>query len=176
MKTMSKREKIMGVATLLICLVAVFKYGYMHFAAKQNLLSAQLSALTVELQTLKLQRAGLEQGRQPASVESQSALQATIQLNRQFAGMVREISNNLETDKLQILNLQTEQSVVASGYYKISYLMDTQTTFLAIGSFLEKFAQSKLLVEINAIDFNRDGGDLRRILAKIKVTNFVAQD
>jgi hypothetical protein len=113
----------------------------------------------------------------PASIElktSNELLDKYMKSNDRFSNVLTSIISNSNQIAFTVNRIATESQAQLMGYAQTLYSIQASASFIAIGKFLESLEDSPLLTEVQSIDIERTGNELRMCKANIKLFNYVS--
>ena len=114
--------------------------------------------------------------RMPASVEvknAQSLLDRYITSNDRFSKVITGIFAGSKDGSFSISKISTERSTQVGAYTQTLYQLEAESSFIAIGKFLETLEDSPLLTEVESIDISRIESEMKRCKASIRLYGYV---
>jgi Tfp pilus assembly protein PilO len=115
--------------------------------------------------------------RVPASIEVKSSnelLDKYIKSNDRFSNVVSSIIQSSNTLSFMLNKISAESQEQLMGYAQTLYSIQAEASFISIGKFLETLEDSPLLTEVQSIEIERTGNELKMCKANIKLFNYVS--
>jgi hypothetical protein len=95
--------------------------------------------------------------------------------NDYFSTFVSKLAHQDGVGSFRILRLATDTPVQSPEYIRTPVTLTVESTFPAIGKFLESLENSPTLAEIDSMEIYRIESDLKKCSAKIKLSNYVVR-
>ena len=168
MMTLSRRERLLSLATLSITLLAVTKYGYLNFRSQELAASLKIKSVRIQLASLN--------GETPTAAPARSISSvATVDSGSRFASVFAGISESIDPLQTEILRFAETAQVKSDGYSKSTYTLELRSPFLPIGQLIERIEKSDLMVDIESIEMAHVEHDLQRLTATLLINNYVKE-
>ncbi len=179
LRALNNREKILA-AMVGFCLCV--GGGKFLIADRLKALSEAEIALQEQQRQLDSNREIYERlsSRKLASVSSSTAdadLNGYVDGNSRLGNLLNSISDMEQDQRLfKITKLTSDKKELGKGYERILFSLELETSFLGLGTFLEKLENSKYLSRVESVSVNRLGSDLKRCSATIKFYSYILRD
>jgi hypothetical protein len=95
--------------------------------------------------------------------------------NDYFSTFISKLAHQDGVGSFRILRLATETPVQSPEYTRTGITLTVESSFPAVGKFLESLENSPTLAEIDSMEIARIDGDLKKCSAKIKLSNYVVK-
>lgn len=177
-RSLNKREKIL--ASMVAAALLVMS-GHFFVKMRLNQLKELDASIALEQQQLDANRAIYEKlsTRKLASVNFDSSidLKSYVEGNSRLGNILSSISDMEHDQKLfKLTKIVSENKETARGVEKILFSLEIETSFLGLGTFLEKLENSKYLSRVESVTVNRVGADLKKCNATVKFYSYVLRD
>ena len=169
---MSQREQILAIAVWVVTTLGLFKYGYLYYGGKDSTLVAQISNAKSTLSAQKMLLDKYVGDRSPSSVTG-GDLQKYYQVNQKFTNFLRDVAEGSHDGKIKITRLVMDNLVSSGNLSRINYVLETTSTFLQLGQFVEGLEKSNLMVSVGSMEVQGEPSDLQRVHAKMILSNYV---
>jgi hypothetical protein len=113
----------------------------------------------------------------PASLElktSNELLDKYMKSNDRFSNVISTVISNSNNLSFVVNKIATESQAQLMGYAQTLYSIQASASFISIGKFLESLEDSPLLTEVQSIDIERTGNELKMCKANIKLFSYVS--
>jgi len=168
-KRLSKREIVLGFASLVVICGGYFRFWFLHQQNTQSQWEQKIVSLGAELEQKKTIVIELQK-RVVASVEESNkdlGLKEYVSSSRRLG---QSISQIVEEDKtLSTNSIQMVKSETQKGYKDIFFDLELEGSFRSLGAFIERLEGSLVLSEVISLNIVRLGTDLERCVAKLSV-------
>jgi hypothetical protein len=88
---------------------------------------------------------------------------------------VMGIVSGSQQGAFSISKILAEKSKKTGAYTQTLYELETESSFLAIGKFLESLEDSPLLTEVESVEISRIEQEMKRCTAKIRLYGYVGE-
>lgn len=179
MRALNQREKILA-AMVGVCLFV----GFIKFfiVDRLKLIQETESQIVQEQQSLEANRAIYESlaTRKLASVSSNVSnidIKGYTEGNSRLGNILGSITDMEQDQRLfKITKLSSDKKEEGKGYERILFSLEIETSFLGLGTFLEKLENSKYLSRVESVSVNRLGTDLKKCSATVRFYTYVLRD
>ena len=96
-----------------------------------------------------------------------------VLMNDRFSSVISGIVNSSKAKTFSLLKISLDEQTKESGYKKLLYTLEIESSFIEIGKFLEKLEDAPLLTEVNAVEIKRIDTEMKRCQAQIKLYSYV---
>lgn len=178
LRPLNKREKILaGLVGAALFILSI--NGFIKF--RLNQIRELDQSIANEQQQLDANRAIFEKlsSRKLASASFDSSidLKSYVDGNSRLGNILSNISEMEHDQKLfKLTKISSENKESAPGVEKILFSMEIETSFLGLGTFLEKLENSKYLSRVESVTVNRVGTDLKKCSATVKFYSYILRD
>ncbi|MBU6152765.1 MAG: hypothetical protein KGP28_00555 [Bdellovibrionales bacterium] len=138
-------------------------------------LKARISETRKKVEDTQKVLEGLK-NRVPAVADNQttlSLLDRYLSSNDRFSNVIQGIFKGSKESEFSIQSIVALQSNRFEGYTQTLYSLEAESSFIAIGKFLENLEDSSLLTEIESIDIARIENELKQCKASIRLYGYV---
>lgn len=174
-KKLSKRECLLGFIMLVVIVFGFFKYWY---GPKNDVISEwdrKITLIQREIDQNKAVVDGLQQ-RIVASTrpnEKETTFKDYLQSSRRLAQVVQRLvaeDPSLDTRAINVEKIEEEK-----GFKQVTFKVEVVGAFPAIGSFVERLENSKVLTEVVEMNISRVDSDLEKCVGLITVVSRLFQ-
>ena len=174
--TLKKSETIL---LSLFALASFYLFQTYYMKPKKEVLNgmkSEVSALQIKNDQNQVLLSTL-QNRVPASLElktSNELLDKYMKSNDRFSNVISTVISNSNNLSFVVNKIATESQAQLMGYAQTLYSIQASASFISIGKFLESLEDSPLLTEVQSIDIERTGNELKMCKANIKLFSYVS--
>ena len=174
--TLKKSETIL---LSLFALASFYLFQTYYMKPKKEVLNgmkSEVSALQIKNDQNHVLLSTL-QNRVPASLElktSNELLDKYMKSNDRFSNVISTVISNSNNLSFVVNKIATESQAQLMGYAQTLYSIQASASFISIGKFLESLEDSPLLTEVQSIDIERTGNELKMCKANIKLFSYVS--
>jgi hypothetical protein len=114
--------------------------------------------------------------RTPASQDNhttQTLFDRYLTSNERFSSVIMGIFSGSKENDFTVQKITSMQSTKFGGYTQTLYALEADSSFIAIGKFLENLEDSPLLTEIESIDIARIENEMKQCKASIRLYGYV---
>ncbi len=98
-----------------------------------------------------------------------------LESNDRFSKVVMGIVSGSKEGSFTISKILAEKSQKMGAYTQTLYELETESSFLSIGKFLESLEDSPLLTEVESVEISRIEQEMKRCTAKIRLYGYVGE-
>ncbi len=141
-----------------------------------NTLKSEVASVETQVEQSRSLLSTLK-NRVPASIEvktSNELLDKYIKSNDRFSNVVTSIIQSSNSLSFMLNKITAESQAQLMGYAQTLYSIQADASFISIGKFLESLEDSPLLTEVQSIEIERTGNELKMCKANIKLFNYVS--
>ena len=174
--TLKKSETIL---LSLFALASFYLFQTYYMKPKKEVLNgmkSEVSALQIKNDQNHVLLSTL-QNRVPASLElktSNELLDKYMKSNDRFSNVISTVISNSNNLSFVVNKIATESQAQLMGYAQTLYSIQASASFISIGKFLESLEDSPILTEVQSIDIERTGNELKMCKANIKLFSYVS--
>ncbi len=175
LKTQLKPSEIALISIILMMLLFIF-----NFTWKTSSMIRSLNALQVQVET---SRTKLTENkilytrlisRTPSSEDvKKDFMDQYVLVNDRFSSVITGIVNSSKNKNFSLQKISLDEQTKESGYKKLLYSLDIESSFIEIGKFLEKLEDAPLLTEVTSVEIKRIDNEMKRCLAQIRLYSYV---
>lgn len=168
-RQLNQRECVMGFVTLFVVLFAYQSYWFKPKKTALQEWDKKISLVQTEIAQNEAVVAGLQK-RMVASVPGGEAPPAFNDYVNDGHRLARVVEKLISKDQgLITRQIVVEETKEGKGYKTVSFKLEIVGAFPAIGSFVERLENSRILAEVTSIDVIRMESDLENCVARIGV-------
>ncbi len=181
----TKKGKLTKSENILICAVAVVGFAIFYktvFLGSRRAaaeLGQKIAAEETELAKQKARLAELS-GRKPASPATTGSgsvnYERYLKANTSFGDVIGTLARGNGKSPFQVDKIKIEKQDQVNGYTRTALSIDVETSFLALGGFLEAIERSPLLTDIQGVEISRMSDELRKCTARIRLNSYVVRN
>lgn len=163
----SKRERVLIILGSVGLLFLLNRYWTANFIQQSSLTSKNLEKQLDTLKKSEITLSSIKKSIQKAknSIGEQKIYSSVSQL-------LHEISKNINPNQTLIKNIKNYKTQKETDFIKDYFQVDIESSFLTLGSFLEKLEASNILINIESIEVNHIDGDMQNCNASIKIVSY----
>lgn len=135
---------------------------------KAKVSQAKIEEMKTQLNTVKVKAPATEEVK-----TAQSLLDRYISTNEKFSSMIMGIFTGSKEREFTISKIIAEKSEQVGLYTQTLYQIDAESSFIAIGKFLEGLEDSALLTEVESINITKIEDEMKRCKASIRLFGYV---
>jgi hypothetical protein len=135
---------------------------------KAKATQAKIDELKTQLGTIKVKAPATEEVK-----TAQSLLDRYISTNDRFSSVIMGIFSGSKEREFNISKIIAEKSEKVGVYTQTLYQIDAESSFIAIGKFLEGLEDSALLTEVDSINITKIEEEMKRCRASIRLFGYV---
>jgi hypothetical protein len=135
---------------------------------KTKATQARIDEMRTQLTTVKVKAPATEEVK-----TAQSLLDRYISTNEKFSSVVMGIFTGSKERDFTISKIIAEKTEKVGIYTQTLYQIDAESSFIAIGKFLEGLEDSALLTEVESINITKIEEEMKRCKASIRLYGYV---
>ena len=114
----------------------------------------------------------------PPSIEEKTAkgmLERYMNSNDRFSRVIMGIVSGSKEGAFSLSKIAAEKSTKVGSYTQTLYHLETESSFISIGKFLETLENSPLLTEVESIEISRIEQEMKQCKASIRIYGYVGE-
>jgi|688.fasta_scaffold1024352_1 hypothetical protein len=135
---------------------------------KTKVIRAKIEELKTQLNTVAVKIPVNEEVK-----TAQSLLDRYISTNDKFSSVIMGIFSGSKEREFNISKIIAERSEKVGVYTQTLYQIEAESSFIAIGKFLEGLEDSALLTEVESINISKIEDEMKRCKASIRLFGYV---
>jgi hypothetical protein len=135
---------------------------------KSKTMKAKIEELKTQLNTMAVKAPVTEEVK-----TAQSLLDRYVSTNERFSSVIMGIFSGSKERDFSISRIIAEKSEKIGVYTQTLYQIDAESSFIAIGKFLEGLEDSALLTEVDSINITKIEDEMKRCKASIRLFGYV---
>jgi uncharacterized coiled-coil protein SlyX len=156
--------------------VLYYKMAFVGSRSTLDNLNRSIASEEVELEKARTQLNSLASGSSAMAADkrySKDLNEKYMSANKSLGEVIETLAKGVEESSFAVNKIATEKQESHDGYTRTLFNVDVESSFPAIGRFLEGLEHSPLLTDVRSVQISRINGDLQRCSTTIKLYSYV---
>lgn len=170
----NKRERILVLTAMGAVLFAFLKLWYLKERVEVSALEQTQQQLSSRQRTAR-EIIGQARARAPAASDTVVSASDLLSADKNIAQLLESIGGVPQQFGLRINRIASEGEAIIEGIKAVSFKIDVEASFLAVGQFIDFLEELKYLIHVDSVEVLRITDDLKRCTAQIHLASFTKE-